>query len=419
MSNVVGAVRLERVWEGKLRENFVAITGEFAPKPLEDVVRGLEAHIEKNVPKDKRVHCDVCGGYSSEDLDSCPFCGDQGPPEAGTATPPPAESGVVAVAKDKGTIGHAPEAKADPTEIDATKLEAEGVELEDAAKTKKKSKKAEKEAGKAEAAEKKKVKPPKASPKPSAPAIDIAEAKPVVTEKDLDEQLEAYRDAGSRNATAFWHMGVAISKIHDRLWQQRQLEGKPKYKSWNQFVDAELGISVTYANRLRGVSVNFSEETARKYGPAILMVISRAPKEEHQNLMNKVDQEGLTKRELEKKVQEVREAKGVTVVEDEEEAEKPKGKTKQWREKTEKAAAARKKPTAAITFGAKVETDVVNLVSRPTPQSESYRVKADQVGVGPYAEIKGINGVDLYVAVITDEEGYLQLRYTFRRRPEE
>lgn len=404
MSNVVGATHIERVWEGKLRENFVAITGEFAPKPLEEVVRGLETHIQKNVPEAKRVQCDVCHGYSSEDLDSCPFCGDLGP-EAGAA-PPPAESGVVPVAEKKA------EAK-DPTEIDATKL---GVELE-APTGKKKSKKtaAEKEAGKAEAADKKKVKPPKAAPKPSAPAIDIAEAKPVVTEKDLDEQLAAYRAAGSRNATAFWHMGVAISKIHDRLWQQRQLEGKPKYKSWNQFVDDELGISVAYANRLRAVSVNFSETTAEKYGPAILMVIARAPKEEHAKLMEKVDQEKLSKRELEKKVQEVREAKGITV--NDAEDGKSRRNPQSTKEKTEKAAAARKKQAAAITIGLKSETNVIDLVSRPTPQSEAY--PADSVDVQPYGELKGINGVSIFLVVFKKEDGKLAIRATARRVEEE
>jgi hypothetical protein len=420
--SIVGATRIDRVWEGKLRENYASITNDFAlGKTKEEVVRGLEQHFEKNTPKDKLANCNICGGHSDESLPACPYCEDQGPEELGA--PVPAESGVVATAK-----ASAPESEALPgTEIDASKMEAETLEQPKKKGGRKSAQ--EKMNAQMEVAEKKKVKAPKASPKPSTPVLDIAEAKPVVTEADLDRELMNYREAGRRNAASFWHMGVAISKIHLGLWEQRRDGEKRKYKSWNQFVEAELKIAVQHANRLRNVADHFTEESAAKYGATILMVIDRAPKEEHSRLMEKVDNgDASSVSALAKEVKEIREAKGITVLDSEENKKKSETKTNAMPSKAarEKAAAKRLEKKASITFGLKSETGMSDpLMVRPDgPQSDPVPFICppelrETLGKCYASMFKSINGITMHQACVVNDDGTVQFRWTGTREAED
>lgn len=290
--DMVGGVVLRRVWEGKLRENFVSITGEFAPKPLEDVVRGLAAHIERTVPEARRVHCDVCGGFSDADDDACPFCGDGRGPE-----PEPAH--------ETWTLNE--ESSGGETEMARTKT-AERVAAEAAAA----------EATKQSAVE---VISPGNSPPPStaivsrgklptptAPVIDLANAKPMVTEKDLDEEIQRFRDLHvdfvRSSATTFRRAGQSIERIHDRLWQQRLRAGKPKYKSWNQFVEQDLGITVSYAKKLRAAA-KFTDEQIDQLGVTMLALIASAPPERHAHLLEAAPT--LTRDEMQARVTQINE----------------------------------------------------------------------------------------------------------------
>jgi hypothetical protein len=400
---VVGAVRVERVWESKLRENYVALTGEVAPTEKEEVIKNLELFISKNVPEAKRVQCDVCLGWSNEDADACPYCNDEGPPAV-------AESGTRLVAAPA-------EEKKDPTAIDATALEASGVELQEPPKKKTKT-------GATKTEKKAAVSKPPPAPKPSAPVVDIAPAKPTHTEKELEKALEDYRAASTKNAGSFWKMGAAISRIHNDLWQQRTMvvegKAKPKYKSWNQFVEAELGgISVPYANRLRSVASTFTEAQAEAHGPAILITIARAPKEEHNRLLEQA--KNLTPAELENEVKNIREQQGISVLDSESETPAEKGK-KQTRAATEKAAAKRrenaaKKEVAAATLGLKHESGIVKMLAYD-PKGEPRGAKS--LEDKPHGQIECINGVMLKLAIVIDKDtGELAIRYSALREQEE
>lgn len=405
--SIVGAARVDRVWEKKLRENYLTIVGETAPSELEACVRGLEKHVEKNVPEKNRVQCDVCLGWSDEGLDSCPYCADEGPP---AETPVPAESGVIDVQAE------VVETK-DETAIDATAIEAGGVTLEEPKKGK--GKKDKKTA--AEVAETKAPKPMPELPKPSAPLVNVPLAPMVANEKELDAALDRYRKASESTANGLYLMGVEIAKIHDHLWQQRLEGGKPKYKSWSQFVATELTISVPYANRLKQVVEKFSEDDFNKYGAKALMVMAAAPKEDHAQLMSKADS-GATTRELDAEVRKIREAKGITVVENEsKEGASSKGK-RQTQKATEAAAASRaKKESAAITLGLKSETFKVKMFAKPASEklphqkAECARTLEDQ----PYGKVECINGVTLFLAIQVTPSGEIEIRGTAKREDDE
>lgn len=405
--SIVGTARIDRVWEAKLRENYVTIVGEEPPKELEGAVRSLEQHVEKNVPEKCRVQCDVCLGWSDEGLSACPYCNDEGPP---ANVSPPAESGVIEVPA---------EIVKDETSIDATAIEAGGVSLAEEPK-KGKGKKDKKSA--AEVAETKAPKPMPETPKPSAPLVNVPLAPVVANEKELDAALDRYRRASESTANGLYLMGVEIAKIHDHLWQQRLEGGKPKYKSWSQFVATELAISVPYANRLKQVAEKFSEDDFNKYGAKALMVMAAAPKEDHAQLMAKADQ-GATTRELDAEVRKIRESKGIAVV-DEPKAEGAGAKGKRQTQKaTEAAQAAAKarRESAAVTIGLKAETGKVNLFAKPLdaklPHQKAERARSldDQ----PYGKIEGINGVTLFLAVQVTPAGDLEIRYTAKREDDE
>lgn len=403
--SIVGVAKIDRVWEAKLRENFLAIVGEAAPKDLEASVRGLEKHVEKNVPEKERVQCDVCSGWSDESLSSCPYCADEGPPNV---APPPAESGVIEVPA---------EVVKDETAIDATAIEAGGVSLAEEPK-KGKGKKDKKTA--AEVAESKAPKPMPAIMKPTAPLVDVPLAPVVANEKELDAALERFRKAEKVYGAGSFMMAVEIANFHDHLWQQRLEGGKAKYKSWDQFVRTELGITVQYANRLRAVAAKFSQKDCEAYGVKMLMVIAAAPKEDHERLMEKASN-GASTREVDEEVRKIREAKGITVVETQEgSAEKGK---RQTQKATEAAAAAKRaqKESAAITFGAKNESFKMKLYAKPAdPKLPHQKAElAKEIDDLPYGKVEGINGVVLFLAVQRTPSGTLEIRGTFKREDEE
>lgn len=410
--SIVGTARVDRVWEEKLRENYVTLVGACAPKGLEDCIRGLEAHVEKNVPEKCRVQCDVCGGWSDEGLDSCPYCADEGPPV--NAAPPPAESGVIEVPA---------EVVKDETAIDATAIEAGGVSLAEEPK-KGKGKKDKKSA--TEIAETKAPKPMPATPVPSAPLVNVPLAPVVANEKELDAALERYRKAGEVYGVGSYLMGVEIAKIHDHLWQQRLEGGKAKYKSWAQFVQTELGISVPYANRLRTIAAKFTKDACEKYGVKMLMIVAAAPKEDHAQLMAKAEG-GATTRELDAEVRKIREAKGITTVDEPAEegasaSNKGKRQTQKATEAAKAAAEKRKKEgAAAATIGLKSETGKVKLFAKPLDtklphqKAERARTLEDQ----PYGKIEGINGMTLFLAIQVTPAGELEIRYTAKREDDE
>lgn len=420
----VGATNISSVFEAKVRENFAAIVGEIAPKNLEHVVRGLEEHFLKG-PPDKLGQCDLCLGWSPvEDLEACPYCDDTG----GEAAAIPAE-----------VVDSFPE-----TAIDATKMNISSVgktvdthlgkgkvvfEIESAVNDERPlaervvEVRAE-EAGKrkkltgAEVAEKKAITKAPPLPKPSAPAGFLAAGGRIATEKELDESLARYRAASEQGADSLYLMGLEIRRQRDHLWQQRRLEdGKPKYKTWNQFVLGEHEISVSLANRTMRVVENFSQAQFHEYGAKALMVLVGAPKEEHAALLAQADS-GATTRELEESVRQIRERDGITAIEtDRSTAAAATGR----KIPTVAAAKARKKDSAAITVGLKTEQGTVKLLSRKAPDGQYPAGKKEEeraartIEDGPYGTLECINGVTLYFAVKQRPTGELELKWTAKR----
>jgi hypothetical protein len=106
-ANTIGAVKIDKVYPVVLRENYSAHLNAAAPKKIDAVAKGLEEHFAK-VAKEKNeelVQCDICEGWSPEDLVSCPFCNDG---VEANAAPSPVHPPVSTLAKVEAAVTTAP-----------------------------------------------------------------------------------------------------------------------------------------------------------------------------------------------------------------------------------------------------------------------------------------------------------------------
>lgn len=377
MATMIGAVRLEKVWESRLRTNFVSLTGEEAPRDKSDLAKAMEVHFAKTCAAEKLSQCDQCMGWSDEAAsESCPYCGDSPPAEGVTA------------------------ANEDPTVIDAAAMEAAGVELVEE-EPRKKGKQAARKA------------PP--VPKPSAPLVMITGGKIIASEHELDAAMDEIRDQMQKGNESWYRVGIIARDVKERLWQQRtdKADGKPKYKSWAQFCESEFDKSQTFVNRLIATVETFNEKVFASYGIKALMLMCTAPKAEHAQLMAKVDA-GMPVRELETEIKGIRKEQGIAVMPPSV-SEVIEGRTAKA---TEAAAAKRKKESAAITLGLKEKNFEAKLFTAASIKSDDPR-RAREVADKPCAKIECMNGVVMYVALVASSSGELKLKFVTKRQDEE
>lgn len=400
MPEIVGCAKVEKVWESKLRENFAAITGGHEPgASIESLVRDLERFFEKNTPEGRFVECDQCLGWSDEAAcDACPYCGDVGDDEAISVVPVVAPEQLALVDSDPDL---------ETTVIDATAIVAEGIDLEGN--------------GKPERKKKGKVSPPPSMPSrpASAPSLVLAGGRALTSEQELDDALAAFRRMTSQGNGSYYLAGLELVKIRNTLWQQRTVDGKPKYKSWDHFAREEFDRSKTYVFRLIRVCEQFSRDVFERYGIKSLMLFVGAPKEDHPALMAMADA-GASTREIGQEVARLRDSKGITVAETTatiRAAQEGKAlPAALGAEANVAAAAARKKEAAAITVGLRAESANVDLFTRPKKGEEARpaRTLEDQ----PYGVLDCMNGVRIYFALKQKATGELYAKVTAKRDDE-
>ncbi len=362
--NTVGSVVISKVFASYARQNYAAVLEVEAPRKLEDVIDGLEKHFASMGVE--LVQCDQCGGYSPETgFDSCPFCND------GKKETAPAPSM--------------------PTIVEA--------------------------ATEAPVQRKKVSTPDVVLVKASAPTMLAGISASAVSETDLDQAIAEYQSIARDTAEGIYRLGVVIRRMRDHLWQQRTENGKPKYKSFEQFVESELGISRTQANRHRRIVETFTRDQIMENPPGVLKALIAAPKEAHEDLLS-MHRGGASIAKIEKRVKEIRDEKGITVIETDAMKEAfANGKNVPSAATTAAAAKARKKETAAITLGLKAEAGTVKLLAKPKKRGEAER-RARTVEDQPFGKIETINGVALYLALKQTPAGELEIRYTAKRDEE-
>lgn len=269
-----------------VRENGLELDTDVTDETL---AVALVNYFRAEVPPQKQVRCDACLAISSEDLAACPFCGDEGELEAAEEAP-----------------------EAQPSEPVVAEAEAE-VLAEEPAKPAEKPAKAQKAA--------------KASKKAAAAAASangsaalavvngngaLAQTSGPASEQDLDAAVKNVKRLVAEPIAKFWELGQALLDINARqLWKLRVKDGKPAFKSWDQFVHHELGISNTYAwNAIECAKKFESAEDIRRLGGVTKAVLVLKAAEPDRKAIEEKAAAGASKRELAADVSESRKKHG-------------------------------------------------------------------------------------------------------------
>ncbi len=364
----------------------------------EPKIAPILAHYEEAwAGKKGYASCDNCKANSNPALDYCPLCG-------------VGEKGEIDPIMKKTNKGAPSAATKEGTKMEATSIE----------KPNGKGKKStEKPAGKPLAA-------PPAVTKPATPAAmtraskDEEKAQKAAEAKsadaalvragvvELDKSIMAYRSVMGDGAAVYHRMGTALEPIH-RLeqWKFRaDAEGKRIYKSFEQFVEAELAQSHTNAFRMIEVAKKFSEDDCRKIGFSKISLIAEAPPESRPKLLKAAEKEGVTYREMATKVKEAKAAGGGRAA------------TGNNASRTNKATAASKKKQA------EVRAARITLVCGDKMQTIKLWTKADgdkpakKLGDQPWGVLVMENDTRVEVSVKEASDGQLCISFKAKRGKE-
>lgn len=232
---VIGATNRARVFESHARLKFVEVTGEIAPKDIGEIVDRLEKVFSAADPS-KLLQCDKCHGWSTDDLDACPYCGEA---EVVTRDAPPPE------------LTEATPESARPDSVEA-----------------------------------------------GAPAVlAIAPVALVSSEDILDSklaELSAFLQSSQRD---YSRACAIVAELHDLHWMQRTEDGRPKYKTFDQFVRDELGMTKQRAYEMLRVHRVGLAGLAPIIGVSATKMIAAAPAEQQHELIEQA-KAGASAREI-------------------------------------------------------------------------------------------------------------------------
>jgi hypothetical protein len=292
MSKTIVGVSLTKVDKKHLNE--VATSLGIEPDGLSRTVEAVAMAFAKTGGKDLMV-CNICGGASPKDLLSCPFCNDG---EEETIEP---------------AILVEPEPLA-ATDIDATKME-EGIVF-DGTESPEQLEKVRKLFGKnAAKVEAKKGKAPKAakaemvvaSSATTGALVTAAQAVEVLGpgERDLDAAVVRINTAKVLTAAGYFQLCKEIAIVQaSQLWKARTQDGKPKYKTWGDFVQVELEMSKSTAWAMANVAEKYTLEQVKSIGQKKCELLLTAPKEAQAELLDAAAR-GESVRKLEGKIREM------------------------------------------------------------------------------------------------------------------
>lgn len=178
----------------------------------------LERYLVENAGGHKIAECD-CGGRSPVNLSRCPFCGDESPVE----DLPPVVDG-----KKPGAIVVAPT----PEDDDAKALaSAQGLQ----------------------------------------PSVDEV--------RDLDTRVARIKEMGMKFHAAAWDLGEEIRQVHEKkLWlHRRDAAGAPVHRTFETFVQEEIGISRGTAYKHMEVAKAFTRPQVLALGISKLKLLVQLP----------------------------------------------------------------------------------------------------------------------------------------------
>lgn len=305
---------------------------------IEDKVRALARHQRRIYSEEMRADCDHCGGESGagnvpdEDL-VCPYCG------VGASEVSPAATTVVT--GDEGST--------------ALVLHASAIET------------------------------------PIADALGKRG-----TLRELDKAVRRIEEIKVRGARCYWELGQELLIIAEKkLWLERRNErNDPIHGTFAQFVAAETGFTVQYANMMMRVAKTFTKEEVEKVGVRKLSVIVKLTDGElRKELAEKMKAGALTLSQLELDLLDDLMPKNDPAVDDTDEEEGTG--TKKGKEKPSAAKSGKPEPAKGLTTVVFEQPKTrVGFFTTKDPKKQATMLNQD-----PVAKIKTANGQEIRIAL--------------------
>lgn len=338
--------------------------------------------------------CDNCGGACDVREPECVFCGvgDEAPTadvadvEVDTVEQLVESSGADSSVTDAADESDAPEADANGESVDADPVIESDPECEIVEPPITPVKR-----GRGRPKKLVELKVETTEPPPVDPSAAIT-----VTEADLNQNVAHIHELRRDAVVSYWRLGKAIyDNFAGRMYTQRlDAEGKPKYKSFSQFVSDELHLSTQHAYALMDVAVNFTEDDVSTIGVAKLMLVARLPPGDRTELLEKIRSENPAVSEVADEVRRLagggkRASSAATI-----------GGGKGFSGDSEKGRAASLAAKSQITVGLMLGKQTIDLMRRNDPDRQ-----AATIAHNPYCEEQHLNGVRTIYRVVAKETG--------------
>lgn len=258
----ISGVKTEHI-KPELVRQALADVGLENSQPITELIPTLVGYYKGNYTEDELYECEVCGGPSVEADENCPFCGEEGIVEEEAEEPKLVKT---EVNKAKKSTAKKPKKKTDTETVEAT---AEIVPVDQ----------------------------------------ETIELRKKYSTKELDKKVAAINTSKGKFAEASYTLGMQIKELHDTdMWKVRSDEdGRPAYTNFKKFCDAELNMSHTWAYNLIEVATHFDKGAVKQLGTEKCNLLLAAPEDNREALLEEA-RNGLSKRELQRKVKEARAA---------------------------------------------------------------------------------------------------------------
>lgn len=390
-SDRVEGILMRRVNAASVDAVLAALDISVHPKaPIEKRVEVLSKHFAKS---DDLSECDVCGGFSDPDLPACPFCndGEEGVPQG-------LEAKLAAEDDEEPPASSQDEVPPVPEQSSSGDLEAQAAEEESESDPK------------TAVRERRRVrKPVQKAPPPAAHATPkekastalakVNGATTVQTVKTLDKAVAELRAAIQDARVSAYHLGLRLYAVfHADLWKLRPGEKSTvKYKTWDQFLEAEVPeITTRYAYQLMKVSQAYAEKEVNEVGVTKLYITLQVDEKEVQARLLEQAKGGASKSDL------IREARASKPAK----ASSGKDHSRTQRQKTGTKAG---KGESKITVVALLGKHTSKAYANGSEDKEARRL-ADQ----PWGYIDMVNDVRVFVSLVETPKG-LRFKWDIRR----
>ena len=213
---------------------------------------------------------------------------------------------------------------------------------------------------------------------------------------ELDAAVQEILVLQRGHAASAWLLAKKVSEVSkDQLWKQRRDdEGNPKYRTFEQFAQAELNMSRKHATDLLRLFVSFSEEDFRLHGPTKLRLVLAAPEERQAEVLEKL-KGGAGRREIERDVlgREGHDSKGA---------------------KGSKSKVAKSEKGAQITVATILGRKTIQAFAKPDGKSKE-NVPAKKISDVPWGFMDMANDVRMYITFLQKPGGELVFRIDIKR----